>query len=466
MERIGRQRHAELMLRKVLKVFASIAGGLVGLAVVVCVAAVVTNWRDEPPSPDALRLAAQYESRPAVTDEDNAFIYLLGFDAPLDQDPRAVGGQRFAWLQTLDGTPLDRAADPQTARLEYASTDPAVEQFLTVCGTDNAECSAAFAGGGGVFDRWSATHPWLLARYRELVAHDGWREHIPGLTGPRANFAPALRGQELLLLQAKRLADDGDGATVNTLLANDVRFWRMVLASSDSVLTTMIATAAMRRHFAWASLAVRDLRTGRGAAAVPIEWRTPMSADEISLRRELIGEWIYLSGALPDMLGADVASDESLATLTSDRLTRTLFQPQDTLNRQSAYLAAVIDTLDAPLLGFASVADGASDLAYRTAEKALPPRSLYNVVGAVMLAGPANYAGYARRLADVEGMRRAALAVVTLRDEQPLDMAAALAASPLRNPYDDQPLRWDARDQAVVFVGLEPGERGEHRFYY
>lgn len=454
------------MLRKTLRAIARIAGGVIGLAVVVCVAAVVTNWRDEPPSPDALRLAAQYESRPAVADERNAFIYLLGFDAPLEHHPRAVGAQRFAWLQTLDGTPFDRAADPQTARLEYASTDPTVEQFLTVCGTDDAECIAAFADSGPVFDRWSATHPWLLARYRELVAHDDWREHIPGLTGPWANFAPALRGQQLLLLQAKQLADDGDVATVNTLLANDVRFWRMVLASSDSVLTTMIATAAMRRHFAWGSLAVRALRTGRGAAAIPIEWRAPMSADEISLRRELIGEWIFLSGALPDIVDADFANDESLATLNSDRFTRTLFQPQDTLNRQSAYLAAVIDTLDAPLLGFASVADGASDLAYRTAEEALPPRSLYNVVGALLLAGPANYADYARRLADVEGMRRAALTVVTLRDEQPTDIAAALAASPLRNPYDNAPLRWDETDQAVVFVGLEPGERGEHRFYY
>jgi len=25
---------------------------------------------------------------------------------------------------------------------------------------------------------------------------------------------------------------------------------------------------------------------------------------------------------------------------------------------------------------------------------------------------------------------------------------------------------WDAEVQAIVFVGLEPGERGEHRFFY
>jgi hypothetical protein len=94
---------------------------------------------------------------------------------------------------------------------------------------------------------------------------------------------------------------------------------------------------------------------------------------------------------------------------------------------------------------------------------------LYNLTGSIIMASaPADYGSYARRVADLEGIRRAALAVVTLRAEQPptSDVTPALAASQLRNPYDDQPLRWDQSDQAVVFVGLEPGERGEHRFYY
>ena len=120
------------------------------------------------------------------------------------------------------------------------------------------------------------------------------------------------------------------------------------------------------------------------------------------------------------------------------------------------------------LLGFAAAADEASSLARRTAEETLPPRSLYNVVGRMLLAGPPDYASYARRVADVEGVRQAALATVTLRDDGVLvsEMAAALAAGPYRNPYDDQPLRWDADEEAVVFVGLEPGERGEYRFHY
>ena len=71
------------------------------------------------------------------------------------------------------------------------------------------------------------------------------------------------------------------------------------------------------------------------------------------------------------------------------------------------------------------------------------------------------------RVGVIEGMRRrGALAAVMRRQYATPQLAEALAASPLRNPYDEQPLRWDAEEQAVVFVGLEPGQRGEHRFYY
>ncbi len=455
------------MLHKTLKSAAWLVGAVVGLAVVVYLAAIATNWRDEPPSADSLRLASLYESRPPVADADNAFVYLLGFEAPLGMDPRTVGARRLAWLQGSDGAPFDRAADPQATKLTYTSGHPAIQQFLTVCGNDSRDCAAAFSDSDAVFEQWTAAHPWLLDRYLELIAYGGWREHIPGIAGPWADYAPALAGQLLLLLQTKRLAAQDDAEGVAALLGSDARFWRMVLRSSDSVLTTMIATAALRRGFEWGNLAVRSLPAGRGAAAVPSEWLTPMTAEELSLRSALVGEWVFVLGSLRDLGRADFATEQSLGARASALLTRQLLQPQATLNRRSAYLTALIATLDAPLLGFAAAADAASSLAERTAaERSL--RSLYNAAGQVWLAGPADYAPYARRVADVEGMRRAALATVTLRDAgiPAPDMAAALAASPLRNPYDDQPLRWDANAEAVVFVGLEPGERGEHRFFY
>lgn len=454
------------MFSKPLKLIAWTAGSLVAVAVTLYLVAFAVNAHDRPQSADAARLAALYETRGAVADDDNAFIYLLGLDAPLSDHPRDVGARRLSWLQLTSAAPFDRADDPQTIRLEYASSEPLVERFLGACGTDTLECAGAFNDAGAVFDAWYATHPWLLERYLALIDHSGWREVVLDVSRPLPNYAAAMHGQRLLLLRAKLLADTDDIDAASELLSIDAHFWRTVLASSDLLITKMIATAALRQHLAWGSLVMRGVPAGRAAASTPVEWRQPMTPEELSLRRTLAGEWIYFSRR-SDAIYADVASDAPFSTRAVERLVRPLFQQQDTLNRHAAYLAELADTLDAPLQSYARVADDAARLARRTADEAFPPHSLYNLTGSLaMAAGFADYAGYARRVADLEGVRRAALAVVTLRDVAPPDLAAALAASALRNPYDDQPLRWDAENRAIVFVGLEPGERGEHRFYY
>jgi hypothetical protein len=455
-----------IMWRKSLKVTAWIVGVIVGVPVVVYVAAVLVNLHDQQPSPDALHLTAAYDTRPAVTDDDNAFIYLLGIDAPLEEDPRGLGARRLAWLQQASKNDSSAGnGDPQSDRLSYASTDPAVARFVTMCGSDTRDCAAAFADSRAVLEAWTTTHTWLLERYRALIAHTAWREQIFGPLLPLPNYAPAIHGQRLLLLQAKALADGGDVEGAASLLDSDARFWRMALESSDMLITKMIATAALRQHFTWGFLALRSVPPQLITAAQPAEWRRPMTATELSLRRTLAGEYVYFSGAVLNLLEADWADGDAMASL----LLRPLIQEQDTLNRHAAYLSRLADTLEAPLESYSRLADEASDLAQRTSSDAFPPRSLYNVVGALALAaGPADYSSYARRVADIEGVRRAASVTLGLRAQQleTAEVARALAASPLRNPYDDQPLLWDETEQAVVFVGLEPGERGEHRFYY
>jgi hypothetical protein len=199
---------------------------------------------------------------------------------------------------------------------------------------------------------------------------------------------------------------------------------------------------------------------------VPDEWRQPLTEAELSLRRVLVGEWMFFAN-IPAMEYASLRLEDSLAGRAQDRLLQPLFQRQATLNRHAAYLNELAGTVDAPLREYASATDRASQLAQRTADEAFQAHWLYNLVGSLLMAAaPADYSGYVGRVGDIEGIRRGALAAVLLRETATPRPAEALAASALLNPYDDQPLRWDAEEKAVVFVGLEPGERGEHRFYY
>jgi hypothetical protein len=456
------------MLRKVLRLAGWVVGSVVGLAVALYLVAIAINWRDQPPSPDALRLRASYDDRPAVAERDNAYVYLLAIDAPLDADPYDLGARRLSWLRETAEQPFDYPGDPQTARLGYASTDPGVEQFLTKCATASRDCADAFADSGFVRDQWLDTHAWLLQRYRALLDHAAWREEIFGAARPWPNYAAPLAGQRLLLLEAKSLVDGGDIDGARSLLESDLRFWRMVLASSDLLITKMIAVAALRQHFAWGALALRGVPPELATTAEPEGWSQPMTAAELSLRRTLAGEWVFFSGSVLDLLDSDLrAENDSAAARIDDRLLLPLLQEQDTLNRHAEYLGRLANTLEAPLLGYAGSADAAAQLTQKTAADALPPRSLYNLFGVVALAaGSADYAAYARRVADLEGIRRAAVATLLARRVPLAEVEATLATSSLRNPYDDRPLRWDANEGAVVFSGLEPGERGEHRFYY
>jgi hypothetical protein len=92
---------------------------------------------------------------------------------------------------------------------------------------------------------------------------------------------------------------------------------------------------------------------------------------------------------------------------------------------------------------------------------------MYNIVGQKIIGYGADFGSYVRRVGDIEGVRRAALAAVSLHQGRVAgdDIPAALAASPLRNPYDGEPFAWDATAGDIVFRGLERGERGEHRIH-
>ena len=65
-------------------------------------------------------------------------------------------------------------------------------------------------------------------------------------------------------------------------------------------------------------------------------------------------------------------------------------------------------------------------------------------------------------------MRRAALLALQLRNRSvaPEQVADELQQAELRNPYHEKPFEWDANEKALVFVGLEEGQRGRHVYVY
>ena len=460
------------MLRKTPKVLAWIVGGLIGLSVALYLVIVAINWRDAEPSADVLRMSVSYRDRPTIRDEDNALVFAMGFAVAPGESPLEMGSKRVAWLRQQERPAgFDSSTDPLGVPSNLrAAMHPALRAYFGACTPGTTGCAAAFAEASRTFDDWKVSEDWLLERYRTLVGLPGWREEIPtDIAAPLPSFQVVFDGQKLLMLHARNRAARGDAAGVKELLEGDLRFWRRVLASSDLFITKVIAAAALKRHFKLGADALRQLPPERAMEAAPSEWRAPFTETELSPRRWMIGEWIYSSHVFsndgPELVDA-LAPDDSIVSKLLTRLGRPAFQLQDTINRSADYFSRAIDLVEGvPLAEYEAAANRVTELSTRASHESWPPRSLYNIAGRILVGHGADYGSYVRRVGDIEGVRRAALAAIELHAAQidTADAPAALAASELRNPYTDEPFEWDAAEAAVVFRGLEPGDRGVHR---
>ena len=292
-----------------------------------------------------------------------------------------------------EGVRLDLADDPLGERPDYRSErPPAISSYLEACGTGGSGCAAAFDAATDGFEQWVATEKWLPERYLALIDHAGWREEVPsGLVSPLPSYGLVLEGQKLLLLDAKVRARKGDHAGVRDLLARDLRFWRRVFESSDTLLTKMIAKAAIDRHFSLGNLVLRSLPPESVVEAIPEEWHAPISNAERSMLRCMVGEWVYTSALLRNVADDFAATNEdSVLASAQNRLAEPFFQPQATINAQAEYYSRFAAFLNVPLDRYEAAVGRTAELAQQT----FPPRSVYNVMGQILIGmGLASYDG-------------------------------------------------------------------------
>jgi hypothetical protein len=454
-------------------------GGTLTFFIIAYLALLLINWRDQPPSEAALRLAAAYRDRPAVSDIDNAWVYVMGFAAGPEADPHEAGVRRVDWLRKLaDRGRSPPGDDPVPDDESYkAARLPAAQNLSDACRRAISECTVALAESDEVMREWIRSEKWLLDRYHILLRHPGWHEVVPfDASAPLPSYALVFEGQKLLISQAYLLAGQKDAAGVRKLLGNDVTFWRHVLASSDILITKMIAVAALNRSFEIGNLVLRRLPAELQLAGMPQEWTVQLTDAERSLLRCFTGEWIFgdalfrqtaMSGSWASAV--DSESDSDFASRLLGRALMPMFQPQDTSNRRAEVFIRAADAMSVPFEQFPEGLDRArADFEDLSGQNRSVPR-LYNPVGDVVLWFSAYaFHPYGARVMDVEGVRRAAVLAAELRSRKVdvQSVPAELAASRIRAPYSGDPFAWDFEAQTIVFVGLEPSERGRHAFSY
>jgi hypothetical protein len=194
------------------------------------------------------------------------------------------------------------------------------------------------------------------------------------------------------------------------------------------------------------------------------------------MRRAFTYEWRVLSAAVQAMktygTGSPLPAGTRDPRSTHERIETWLFQPfvqaQDSLNRNAAELVKLDALLKAPYTELGAALARAPEIArHETGVIA----ATYNFLGDVLFEVQdrvAIFADYGARVADIEGVRRAALLTVDLRN---LAIPAELAGSmiPLaavRDPYTGGPFVWTADPPTVSFTGLERRGTLRHTFLY
>ncbi|BCT92937.1 hypothetical protein LYSHEL_19600 [Lysobacter helvus] len=447
---------------RAVRVIAWIVAGLLLLVVALYGVMVAINWNDEPPSVASQELVRAVRDRPAVPDQDNAFVFMLGMGAPPGADPVAMGRTRMAFLRNM------AAWNPHAPPFDFPGKEvnvkerrsPAITAMAEACFDGSAACVQQWQRHPERVDQWLASESWLLERYLRLIQFHQWREEIPRDMGtPFVRYQHAINGQQLLLANAWTLARDGKGDAARALLDQDLAFWRMLLRSSDTTLAKIISSAAIRHHFALGNLVLRELHARGQPAAPPDGWRTPLTREERSMRRVLAGEATFIAASLgPSLQDGDVPGGR-----VGRWILQPMYKPQATRNLYAARTMRMASRMDAD---YRALPQALRDAAASAPQHGEDVYRAYNPLGYVLfrITTETDPMRYAVRVSDVEGERRAAMLAVELRaaNATPADAARRIRASALKDPYTGEPMVWDAATQSVVFKGMDPDTRARH----
>ncbi|MEN0038007.1 MAG: hypothetical protein AAGC78_13115 [Cellvibrio sp.] len=449
------------MISKLLKLLGKTLAALFVLIIVVVLAFVVINSSDKPPSQTTLEFQQAYDNRKPVNAADNGYIYLAGFDAASDETPEAVGAKRIKF--SIDFIKGLESKNKDIFRAEYNPEEAFIKEVKTVfdqCAVINKVCIEEINKNNARIFEWSQAEALIGERYTKLITHSSWLELAPmDMDLPTPTFGLVMKAQRLAFIQELAASGPKNPNRVVELLDKDLQFWRVVLRDTDMLIGKMVAATAIKNNFLWTNQFLLSLDQNERSSVIPSVAQKTFTDEELSLRRSLIGEWIFTSKAYdkPEKMHLDKFPDK----LASDLL----FKKQDTINRSATTFAKVINEQDISIAEFETtfVAPKESNLQNDSKESSLTYfiKNPYNPVGKILLAVavPA-YDNYSARTKDLEAFRRGLLASIEHMNNVPD------ASTSYISPYKTKPFVINQQERAITVNGLGNGTHGQLIYSY
>jgi len=399
---------------------------------------------DERLNPELMRELAK--PRPKVIEPGNAWLVMLGIDAPAGTAPVVAGEMQLKKLDAAiqsgknPGETLSAELDDKyklsfsgklpsfygkknVGILAYAKTHP--DEVAILC-RDNAE----------LLGRYEQLH--LLSRYSEPLTY--------GFYSPMPKFSPTRSIQQLHHLRVATQARHGSLNGALIWLRDDMAFWRLVAQNSRTVISKIISFAVLST----------DLRFAAELGAA-----YPLTNQELALIQEILrpfdkgisyGE-AFRGEALFGHFEMEISKSRTMTRWSPERL---VFKHNAISNRLFTYNSEFARQAELTPQQYAEERK-------RQATKKSDPfkmgiSALYNSTGEILaLIAIPNMSGYIEQGHNLEGLRRLALLKVLAHAENvsPERMQTFLdTRADLGNPYTGKPMTWDPKGKRISFPKL------------
>ena len=229
---------------------------------------------DDDLHPDIRPILATYNA----PEDNDAYFYLLGLDAPADTDPTAFGKQKLTnknYDNDLPKLPIPNGS-------LFSHNDNAT--FLTSAFTSDTIAETL------------ENNAVLLARYETFIAMEGYQTaSTPSVDEPLPAYPHLAAGNKLFLLKAIHTAKSSDLATATTHLSNHITALRSHLKKADTLVGKIIYTALLAE-----SIDTLSIIAGQ-ANSKPTMQIMPLTIVEQSLQLPMFRELASMSNLMTSL---------------------------------------------------------------------------------------------------------------------------------------------------------------------
>ncbi len=419
---------------------------------------VLINLRDEELTPEA-RALAEFRG-PHVPDAQNAYLAMLGSNAPVGTNP-VVAGARIVdehnastkvapWRrERLTKSANQVAANPVDGQLKF------VGDLAAFCDLLDKDCTPVTPGDLPRIQAMADANAELVSRYIALQDFPAFENtSIPDLRQPAS--AGGWRGARMLLFARAALdLQSGHEERALAFLSRDIGLWRHILGAGN-LIDEAIAVRALASNYRMLCNAIAseafDVRKYQSELRGMLTPLRPKELDGALMFKHEFELHARLVSTLPR------SQDRSGPLDWLDRqLTRLLFKPNASLNRVTPIYVGLRELASRSPPDFAGLPENVQAEADALSEPGIT--WIYDPVGKLLtaIAIPA-YPNFVARVFDLAAFIQLARAQLDLRlaaiapDGAPAFLAAA--APDTRNPYTGNPFDWNAMTRELSFAPM------------